>query len=99
LTEAVASVTEKLFQGAGQVHLLATSGELLRVEGEHCYRVLPLDFPPADAEQTADAVLRYPAAQLFVERVAARGGNFVLADREAPLVAEMCRRLDGLPLA
>src|SRR5882672_3926150 len=97
--EAVASVAEQLFQGAGQVHLLATSRELLRVEGEHCYRVLPLDFPPADAEQTADAVLRYPAAQLFVERVTARGGHFVLADREAPLVAEMCRRLDGLPLA
>jgi predicted ATPase/DNA-binding winged helix-turn-helix (wHTH) protein len=97
--EAVASVAEQLFQGAEQVHLLATSRELLRVEGEHCYRVLPLDFPPADAEQTADAVLRYPAAQLFVERVTARGGHFVLADREAPLVAEMCRRLDGLPLA
>lgn len=97
--EAVAAVAEQLFQGAGQVHLLATSRELLRVEGEHCYRVLPLDLPPADSEQTADAVLRYPAAQLFVERVTARGGNFVLADREAPLVADMCRRLDGLPLA
>ncbi|UPK07172.1 winged helix-turn-helix domain-containing protein [Bradyrhizobium sp. 170] len=97
--EAVASVAEQLFQEAGQVHLLATSRELLRVEGEHCYRVLPLDFPPADAEQTADAVLRYPAVQLFIERVTARGGNFVLTDREAPLVADMCRRLDGLPLA
>ena len=44
-------------------------------------------------------MLRYPAVQLFVERVTARGANFVLADREAPLVAEMCRKLDGLPLA
>jgi len=97
--EAAASIAEQLFQGAGQVHLLATSRELLRVEGEHCYRVLPLDSPPADSEQTADAVLRYPAAQLFVERVTARGGNFVLTDREAPFVADMCRRLDGIPLA
>ena len=97
--EAVASVAEQLFQCAGQVHLLATSRELLRVEGEHCYRVRPLDSPPADSEQTADAVLRYPAAQLFVERVTARGGNFVLTDREAPFVADMCRRLDGIPLA
>jgi predicted ATPase/DNA-binding winged helix-turn-helix (wHTH) protein len=97
--QAAASIAEQLFQGAGQVHLLATSRELLRVEGEHCYRVDPLDFPPAESEQTADAVTRYPAAQLFVERVAARGGDFVLTDREAPFVADMCRRLDGVPLA
>jgi predicted ATPase len=44
-------------------------------------------------------VLRYPAAQLFVQRVAARAGSFVLTDEEAPFVAEMCRKLDGLPLA
>ena len=97
--EAVASVAEQVFQGAGQVYLLATSRELLRVEGEHCYRVLPLDSPPANSEQTADALLGYPAAQLFVERVMARGGNFALTDGEAPFVAELCRRLDGLPLA
>jgi predicted ATPase/DNA-binding winged helix-turn-helix (wHTH) protein len=97
--QAAASIAEQLFQRAGQVHLLATSRELLKVEGEHCYRVDPLDFPPAEAEQTADAVARYPAVQLFVERVAARGGNFVLTDHEAPFVADMCRRLDGLPLA
>ena len=97
--EAAASVAEQLYQGAAQVYLLATSRELMRVEGEHCYRVLPLDFPQADAGQTADAVLRYPAVQLFVERVAARGGSFSFSDREAPFVADMCRRLDGLPLA
>jgi predicted ATPase/DNA-binding winged helix-turn-helix (wHTH) protein len=97
--QAAASIAEQLFQGAEQVHLLATSRELLRVEGEHCYRVDPLDFPPAETDQTADAVIRYPAARLFVERVAARGGNFILTNREAPFVAEMCRRLDGLPLA
>jgi predicted ATPase/DNA-binding winged helix-turn-helix (wHTH) protein len=97
--QAAASIAEQLFQEAGQVHLLATSRELLRVEGEHGYRVDPLDFPPAESEQTAAAVRRYPAAQLFIERVAARGGNFVLTDREAPFVADMCRRLDGVPLA
>jgi predicted ATPase len=97
--EAAASAAEQLFQGAGQVHLLATSRELLRVEGEHCYRVDPLDFPPADTDQTATAVLRYPAVQLLVERVTAKATGFFLSDHEAPFVADMCRRLDGLPLA
>ena len=97
--EAAAVVAEQLYQETEQVYLLITSRELLKVEGEHCYRVLPLDCPPDGSEQTAHAVLRYPAVQLFVRRVAARAGSVVLADEEAPFVAEMCRRLDGIPLA
>ena len=97
--EAVASLAEQLYQQTEEIHVLTTSRELLKVEGEQCYRVLPLDYPPDDSEQTANAVLRYQAAQLFVQRVAARAGSFVLADEEAPFVAEMCRKLDGIPLA
>src|SRR3977135_2957098 len=97
--EAVALLAEQLYQETEQVHLLTTSRELLKVEGEHCCRVLALDVPPDGPEQTAHAVLRYPAAQLFVRRVAARAGGVVLTDKEAPFVAEMCRKLDGIPLA
>jgi predicted ATPase/DNA-binding winged helix-turn-helix (wHTH) protein len=97
--EAVALLAEQLYQETEQVYLLTTSRELLKVEGEHCCRVLPLDFPPDGSEQTANTVLRYPAVQLFVRRVAARAGSFVLTDEEAPFVAEMCRKLDGMPLA
>jgi predicted ATPase/DNA-binding winged helix-turn-helix (wHTH) protein len=97
--ETAALLAEQLYQETEQVHVLTTSRELLKVEGEHCYRVLPLDFPPDGSEQTANAVLRYPAVQLFVRRVAARAGSFVLTDEEAPFVAEMCRKLDGIPLA
>jgi predicted ATPase/DNA-binding winged helix-turn-helix (wHTH) protein len=97
--EAVALLAEQLYQETEQVHLLTTSRELLKVEGEHCCRVLPLDVPPEGPEQTAHAVLRYPAVQLFVRRVAARAGGVVLTDEEAPFVAEMCRKLDGIPLA
>src|SRR6266849_4836243 len=97
--EAVALVAEQLYQETEQVYLLTTSRELLKVEGEHCCRVLPLDFPPDGSEQTANAVLRYPAVQLFVRRVAARAGSVVLTDEEAPFVAEICRKLDGIPLA
>src|SRR5713226_1574091 len=97
--ETVALLAELLYQETEQVHLLTTSRELLKVVGEHCCRVLPLDFPPDGSEQTANAVLRYPAVQLFVRRVAARAGNFVLTDAEAPFVSEICRKLDGIPLA
>src|SRR5712675_929687 len=99
MIEAVALVAEQLYQETEQSHLLTTIRELLKVEGEHCCRVLPLDVPPDGSEQTANTVLRYPAVQLFVRRVAARTGGVVLTDEEAPFVAEMCRKLDGIPLA
>jgi predicted ATPase/DNA-binding winged helix-turn-helix (wHTH) protein len=95
--DAVASIAEQLYQETAQVHLLATSRELLRVEGERCYQIPALDLPPDGVSQTVDALLRYPAVQLFMERVAARGT--VVAEDDVQLVAEMCRRLDGLPLA
>jgi predicted ATPase/DNA-binding winged helix-turn-helix (wHTH) protein len=99
LIEAAASIAEQLFRVAEQVHLLVTSRESLRVEGEHCYRVDPLAFPPVDADQTAEAVLRFPAVQLLVGRMTAKSTGFFLSDDEAPFIADMCRRLDGLPLA
>src|ERR1700724_2046847 len=97
--EAVASLAEQLYRQTEEIHVLTTSRELLKVEGEHCYRVFSLDCPPEGSEQTANAVLRYPSAQLFVRRVAARAGSVILTDEEAPLVAEICRKLDGMPLA
>jgi predicted ATPase/DNA-binding winged helix-turn-helix (wHTH) protein len=97
--EAVALLAEQLYQGSEQVYLLATSRESLKIGGEHCWRVLPLNFPPEGSEQTANAVLRYPAVQLLARRVAARAGSFVLTDEEAPFVAQMCRKLNGIPLA
>jgi len=90
---------EQLYREAAKVHLLATSRECLKVEGECCCRVPLLEFPPDGSEQTAKAVLQYAAAQLFVQRVSARDGTFVLTDEAAPFVAEICRKLDGLPLA
>jgi predicted ATPase len=72
---------------------------MLRVEGERCYHVPPLDFPPHGSEQTLDTVRCYPAVQLFVERMLAGGGGSAPTEAEVPLVAEICRKLDGLPLA
>jgi predicted ATPase len=97
--EAVALLAEQLCRQTQEIHVLTTSRESLKVEGEHCYRVAPLDYPPDGSAQLANAVLRYPAAQLFAQRVAARAGSFALTDEQAPFVAQMCRKLDGLPLA
>ncbi|WP_052435742.1 ATP-binding protein [Bradyrhizobium japonicum] len=97
--ETVALLAEQLYQQTDEVHVLTTSREPLKVEGEHCCRVLPLDFPPDNSEQTANAVLRYPAVQLFARRVAMPAGRAVLTDKEAPFVADICRKLDGIPLA
>lgn len=63
------------------------------------HRLPPLACPPPSAGLTAADALRFPAVQLFVEREAAFPGEFELADHDAPLVADICRRLDGLPLA
>jgi predicted ATPase/DNA-binding winged helix-turn-helix (wHTH) protein len=97
--ETAALLAEQLYQESEQIYLLTTSRELLKVGGEHCCRVLPLDVPPDGSEQMANAVLRYPSVQLLARRVAARAGSFVLTDEEAPFAAEMCRKLDGIPLA
>ena len=97
--ETVALLAEQLYQETEQVHLLTTSRELLKVGGERCCRIRALESPPDGSAQTAKAVLQYPAVQLFVQRVSARDGTFALTDQDAPFVAGICRKLDGLPLA
>jgi predicted ATPase/DNA-binding winged helix-turn-helix (wHTH) protein len=97
--EATAVLAAELLHGASGIRLLATSREPLRGEGEHVHRLPPLESPPRSAGLTAAAALASPAVQLFVERAAASSGGFELSDADAPLVAEICRRLDGVPLA
>ena len=63
------------------------------------HRLPPLETPARSAGLTAAAALAFPAVQLFVERAAASLGGFELGDEDAPLVADICRRLDGIPLA
>ncbi|HWZ90738.1 MAG TPA: winged helix-turn-helix domain-containing protein [Polyangiaceae bacterium] len=99
VAEAAAALAERIFEEAPQVHILATSRELLRVEGEHAHQLLPLDSPPAGVELSATQTLAFPAAQLFVERAAAGVYGFELTDTDAPTVAEICRKLDGMALA
>ncbi len=99
LIEAVAALASKIFMAAPQVHILATSREALRVEGEHVYRLDPLACPPDDAGLTAAATQAFPATQLFVERALASGARLDLGDAEAAIVVAICRKLDGVVLA
>jgi predicted ATPase/DNA-binding winged helix-turn-helix (wHTH) protein len=98
--EPVAALAESIFREAPQIHILATSREALRAEGEQVHHLSPLECPPHDAESlTATRAQLFPAVQLFVTQIAASGHPFELSDADAPIVAEICRRLDGIPLA
>ncbi|MDR5818651.1 winged helix-turn-helix domain-containing protein [Caballeronia sp. LZ033] len=97
--EAAAVVAEKLIAAAPSLTVLATSREPLQALGEHVYRLEPLASPPDSATLTMAEALRYPAVELFVTRAEAARGGFMPTDEEAPLLARICRRLDGIALA
>ena len=99
VVEAAAVLVENLLKGAAGVGILATSREPLRTEGESVYRLPPLEVPPGSIQLSAPDALTYSAVQLFVERVTSSLGRFELSDTEAPVVADICRRLDGVALA
>lgn len=99
MIEASAALAERLYKEAPQLHILATSRELLRVEGEHIYHLLPLASPPEGVALSAVSALTFPAVELFVERATAAGGGFELTDANASDVGNICRRLDGIALA
>jgi len=96
---AAAALVESVYSAALRVHVLATSRESLRIEGEQVYRLSPLDSPPVGVELPADRILEFRAVQLFVERVRAGGRSFEFNDHYAGLVGEICRKLDGIALA
>ncbi len=97
--DTAAPLAERIFQEAPGVHLLATSREAMRVEGEHAFWLQPLASPPPDAALGATQALTFPAIRLFVERAAASGVRLELSDADAATVATICAGLDGLPLA
>ncbi|WP_406857668.1 winged helix-turn-helix domain-containing protein [Alsobacter sp. KACC 23698] len=97
--EGAAALAERLFWEAPSVLILATSREALRAEGENVVSIPPLETPPDRSDASVDEVLAFPAARLFAERAAASGWRVKLRRPEAAIVAEICRKLDGIPLA
>jgi predicted ATPase len=94
-----AALAETLLACAPGLHILATSREPLRTRSERLLQLPPLGLPTAAAPLTATQALESPAVQLFVERAMDSQDDFELTDATAPVVVDICRKVDGLPLA
>ena len=99
LVEACAELCEKLLRVCPGLRVLATSREALGVAAERLWEVPPLELGEVEREQPAEALAACEAVRLFVERAQARKCGFRVTGRTAPAIAELCRRLDELPLA
>jgi predicted ATPase len=99
VTAAVAPLAEAVLKAAPQLRILVTSREPLRAEGEWLHRLASLELPPDSIDLSAAEALKYSAVQLFNERAMAAVDGFTFDDTDTAAVLEICRRLDGVPLA
>lgn len=99
IIDIAASCVDRIMATAAGVKILVTSREPLLVKGERVRRLPGLGAPLPSPRLNADEALTFPAIQLFVDRATDRLESFRLNDADAPIVAEICRRLDGLALA
>ena len=99
LVEPAARVISAILRGCPKIKILASSRQGLGIEGEEAYRMPSLDVPLAADRFDASQALRSAAIALFVERALSADKTFTLTDENAPVVADICRRLDGIPLA
>lgn len=98
LIEAAAHLVECLLRHAPRIHILATSRESLRATGEYILPLRPLGCPPVQVGNVEDA-LTYPAVALLIERTKETHEDFEFRPEDLPRVGEICRRLEGIPLA
>jgi predicted ATPase/DNA-binding SARP family transcriptional activator len=94
-----APLVSKLMAAAPALKILVTSRAVLRLRGEHELPVLPLALPDRKCLPLAEALSQYAAVALFIQRAVAVKPGFTATNENAPAVAEICWRLDGLPLA
>jgi predicted ATPase len=96
--DAAAVFAETLIRLCPRITIVATSREALRIDGEYVYRVRPLEVPPA-VSQEPEEVLGHGAVELFVSRARTLNSDFSPQPQEVSGIAEICRHLDGIPLA
>jgi predicted ATPase/DNA-binding CsgD family transcriptional regulator len=99
LVEDCAALVYGLLAGAADLQILATSRESLKAPGEQVLTVPPLTVPAEELDASVGDLLHYDAVELFVARAAARAPGFVVDDGNRNDVAQLCQRLDGMPLA
>ncbi|HET9847549.1 MAG TPA: LuxR C-terminal-related transcriptional regulator [Candidatus Dormibacteraeota bacterium] len=99
LLEATAQLVADVLSGAPGVRVIATSREPLSAPGEHVIPVPPLELPLSDRDESLAQLRQNEAISLFTERAAAASGGFELGASNRAAVVDICRRLDGLPLA
>jgi len=99
LLEAAAQLVSDVIRAAPGVRVIATSREPLSVAGEHVLPVPPLQLPSPHAAEPLAHLRQNEAVLLFIERAAAASGSFELTASNQAAVVDLCRRLDGLPLA
>lgn len=114
LVRAAASLVEICLLAAPESRIMATSREVLGIDGEHVWRVSPLPIPDSvlyeprgpgegmasvQGKRIVSRLLECASVQLFVDRASNTLPSFVLSNENAPVVAQICRRLDGIPLA
>jgi predicted ATPase/DNA-binding SARP family transcriptional activator len=99
LAEACAALAQELLRRCPRVRLLATSRETLGLPGEATYRVPSLSLPDPRQAPDPGALLQYEAIRLFVDRAALSQPAFVVTEDNAATLVQICRHLDGIPLA
>ena len=99
LVAACAELSDALLRACPHLRILSTSREPLEIGAERIWRVPPLHVPEITAGATLESLGQSEAAALFVERASAARAEFLPSDESATAIAEICRRLDGIPLA
>lgn len=99
MVDTVGEIVERILAGTDAVHVLVTSREPLRASGELSYPLKPLCCPPLEHKLTADSLTLYSAAHLFIHCVKAHQPDIKIDVADGRTIAQICRRLDGVPLA
>jgi predicted ATPase/DNA-binding XRE family transcriptional regulator len=94
----VAQLAESILQACPQVYILTTSRELLNIPGEKAFLVHPLPYPPEGMVERSD-IIPFDSVRLFLQRARNVRADFAITDDNASRVAQICRHLDGIPLA